>query len=313
MPWNDQIRRRLKLNDLHILLTVARRGSMGKAATELALSQPAVSKSVAYMERTLGVRLLDRTAFGAEPTLYGRALLKWGAAVFDDLRQSVNEIEFLADSTVGELRIGATEPIVAGLLPVVIGRLARQHPRLVFHVTQIPVVFQYREVRERAVDLMITRMPDPAAHDDLSMEFLFDDPQFVVAGKDNPWARRRNIKLADLVDDPWTLPRSDTAAGRLIAETFHACSLQVPQTAVVCNSIQMHNALLATGPFLAMFPRSLLHFSAKRLSIKVLPVELPPRQAPVGITTLKNRMISPVAQLFIETTREVVKKLARGN
>ena len=103
---DERIGRRLRLRDLHILMSVARCGGMGKAAAELAVSQPAISKAIADMEHTFGVRLLDRTAQGVEPTLYGRALLKWGAAVFDDLRQGVKEIEFLADPAAGELRIG---------------------------------------------------------------------------------------------------------------------------------------------------------------------------------------------------------------
>ena len=116
---------------LDTLVAVAQCGSMAKAAARLAMSQPAVSMAIADIEQTLGVRLLDRTAQGVEPNLYGRALLKWAAAVFDDVRQGINEIEFLADPTAGELRIGATEPMIAGLLPVALERLRRQYPRLV--------------------------------------------------------------------------------------------------------------------------------------------------------------------------------------
>ena len=75
MKWNDRIGRRLKLHDLHVLLTVAEVGSMGKAAERLAVSQPSVSKAIADMEHTIGVRLLDRTPKGVETTAYGRALL----------------------------------------------------------------------------------------------------------------------------------------------------------------------------------------------------------------------------------------------
>src|SRR6266436_3939832 len=98
-PLDERVLRRLKLRELRILTTVAHAGSMGKAAVQLALSQPAVSKAIAEMEHTLGVPLLDRSAQGVEPTLYGRALLKWAVAVFDDLRQGVREI--LADPTGG--------------------------------------------------------------------------------------------------------------------------------------------------------------------------------------------------------------------
>ena len=175
-PWDDRIGRRLKLRDLHILLTVAQCGSMGKAAARLAVSQPAVSKAIAEMEHTLQVRLLDRTAHGIIPTLYGRALLKWGLAVFDDLRQAVKEIEFLADPTAGEVRIGTTEAMTAGLVPAVIDRLARRYPRIVFTVTPAPTIaLQYHDLRERRVDLVLGRMASRIADDDLNAEVLFNE------------------------------------------------------------------------------------------------------------------------------------------
>jgi len=117
MQWIDRVGRRLKLRDLHILLAVVQSRSMAKAASELAISQPAVSKAIADMEYALGLRLLDRTRQGIEPTMYGRALIRRGLVVFDELRQGVKELEFLADPTAGELRIGSQESIAAGLLP----------------------------------------------------------------------------------------------------------------------------------------------------------------------------------------------------
>ena len=89
MKWNDRIGRRLKLNDLHILMIVAESGSMGKAAKTLGISQPTVSKAISDIEHTIGVRLLDRSADGAELTDYGRALIKRGMSAFDELRQGV--------------------------------------------------------------------------------------------------------------------------------------------------------------------------------------------------------------------------------
>ena len=104
--WNDRVRHRLKLRDVDILVAVIQTGSMGKAASVLNMSQPAVSKAIAYLEHTLGVRLLDRSRQGVEPTPYGRALIKRGVAIFDELRQGVQDIASLTDPTVGEIRMG---------------------------------------------------------------------------------------------------------------------------------------------------------------------------------------------------------------
>jgi DNA-binding transcriptional LysR family regulator len=108
MQLSDRIGLRLKLHDLHVLMAVTQAGSMSKAAALLNTTQPAISRSIAELERTVGVRLLDRNAQGVKPTEYGRALLNGGVAVFDDLRQAVKNIEFLADPTAGEVRIGST-------------------------------------------------------------------------------------------------------------------------------------------------------------------------------------------------------------
>ena len=134
MDKTDRIERRLKLHDVRVLMSVVQAGSLSKAAERLGTAQPALSRSIAELEHALGVRLLDRSPRGVEPTAYGRALIKRGVAVFDELRQGVKDIEFLADPTAGELRIGAGEPMAAGPVSAVIDRLSRQYPRISVHV-----------------------------------------------------------------------------------------------------------------------------------------------------------------------------------
>ena len=109
MKWNDRIGRRVKLRDLHIALAVADMGSMSKAAEELAVSYPVVSKTISELERTLGVKLFDRSINGVEPTHYGRALLKSGTAVFDEMRRGLQLIESIKEPDTGELRFGSSE------------------------------------------------------------------------------------------------------------------------------------------------------------------------------------------------------------
>src|SRR5262245_21891952 len=111
MHWDHRVGRRLNLRDLNILLAVVEAGSMAKAAKRLAISQPAVSRAIADMEHTLGVTLLDRNPQGVEPTRYGRALLNRGRAAFDELKQGVQDIAFLADPGVGDLTIGSSSAV----------------------------------------------------------------------------------------------------------------------------------------------------------------------------------------------------------
>ena len=102
--WEKNIGRRFQLRELHVFFTVAKRGSMAKAATELGITQPSVSAVIGSLETSLGVRLFDRGPSGVEPTPFGRALLSRVQAAFDELRQGVKDIEFLSEPTAGEVR-----------------------------------------------------------------------------------------------------------------------------------------------------------------------------------------------------------------
>jgi DNA-binding transcriptional LysR family regulator len=312
MTLHDRISHRLKLRDLRLLLALNDWGSMAKAATHLNITQSAVSKAIAELEHIFGVRLFDRTAKGIEPTAYGQALLKGSVSVFDELRQSVNEIEHLADPAIGELRIGCAPPMSWGIVPVVIERLVRQHPRLVFRVTEAdPATLRDRDLPERRIDLAIGRIIGPIPDDDLDTEILYKEKTFVVAGNNSRWAKRRKVGLAELVDESWCVPPPGSFAGTLLAEAFKAKGLPIPHISAISFSIPLITALLATGNFLCLLPNSLLQLNPQRISFKVLPIELPAETGSVGITTLKNRTLSPVARLFAEHAREVAKPLAK--
>jgi DNA-binding transcriptional LysR family regulator len=144
------------------------------------------------------------------------------------------------------------------------------------------------------------------------LEPLFDEHLVVAAGIRNRWSRRRAVALAELIDEPWCMLPVDTLVGSRSAEAFRASGLDGPRRSVVSISVQLQIGLLATQRFLTMLPRSLLHFSGSRFSIKRLPIELPIPPLLVGVTTLKNRTISPAAQLFIRTAQEVAQSMVKS-
>ena len=311
MQFGDHIARRMKLHDLRILMAVAQAGSMNKAAVFLNMTQSAVSRSIAELERTVGVSLLDRTARGVEPTEYGWAMLECGVAIFDDLRQGAKKIEFLADPAAGEVRIGCHPGLAASFVSAVVDGVARRYPRIVFHLVVAEVGTLQRELTERNVDLLITRAFSPPADERLSFEFLFDDSFVVVAGAQSPWARRRRIVLTELLNESWALPPPETAFGSAAMEAFRSCGLDCPRTTVVAIPPEVRISLLMTGHFLTIFPVSALRFPTRRPELRVLPVEVPIACVPNGIVTLKNRTLSPVAHLFVDSARKVAKPLAK--
>jgi DNA-binding transcriptional LysR family regulator len=311
MPWDARTRRRLKLRELEILMAVVAAGGMRKAADNLHLSQPAVSKAIADLEHTLGVTLLDRSPQGVEPTHYGRALIRRGVAVFDELKQGVQDIEFLADPQAGELRISSSTAQLEGIVSAVVEQLCRRYPRVSLHVLPGGMQWQYSELRERRIELGITRLFGAMPGDDVDAEVLFEEPLVVVAGANNPWARRRRIDLAELVHEPWTWPPGPMI-NALIVDAFRLRGLEPPRAAVYSDAFNMRIRLAATGRFLAIVPAGTLRFRAKEPAIKLLPVDLPNTKGRIGIVTLKNRTLSPLAKVFIECAREVAKPLGKN-
>ena len=311
--WETRIGRRLRLRDLHVLLTVVQCGSMAKAAQRLAISQPAISKAIADLESTLHVRLLDRGPRGVEPTPYGSTLVRRGLAVFDELRQGVGEIEFAADPSVGEVRIGCPESVAATLLPMVIERLCDQYPKLVLHVAQLnPITLEIRELRERNVDLMIGRVAPAFTEDDLRVEILFRERLVVVAGTQSEWARRRKMELADLVSGRWILYPRHQVVAQLVDQAFRAQGLDPPQPSIMTYSFYLREKLLITRDYLSAVPASMLRaFNSRGVAVKALPVDLCVNSRPMAIITLKNRTLSPAAELFIDAVRAAGKALSK--
>jgi DNA-binding transcriptional LysR family regulator len=308
MPQIEQTSRRIKLRQLEVLIAVAQAGNMAKAAGQLAITQPVISKTIADLESTVGMRLFDRNRRGVELTLYGRALFDRSVAIFNDLRTGIAELETLSDPTAGELRIGSSEAIAAGMLTVIIDRLSRRYPRLRFEVTLGGglIDLQYRELQTRSLDLVIGRLPSTIP-ENIDVTLLYHDPSFVVAGTKNEWVHRRRIDLADLTDESWCLPSLENYPWSLIADAFKNRGLDLPRRIVTTRSVQLLTGLVETGQFLSILPRTVLNFRANGSRLKTLRVKLAMQTYPIGIATLKDRTLKPAVQLFIACAQQVIK------
>jgi DNA-binding transcriptional LysR family regulator len=308
----EHVGRRLRFRDLHVFFAVVQSGSMAKAATQLGLTQPAVSDIVAGLEHMFGVRLFDRNSRGVEPTIYARALLKRGRAAFDELKQGIKDIEFLSDPTVGELKIGCPASLVAGMVSLAIERFNREYPRVVLHFDEVTSPSsEFPTLREREHDVVLARIARPLVdEDDLDIEVLFQDPLVIAADARSEWARRRKIKPAELLEASWILTAPRARVYLSVAEAFQAQGLAMPKISLVAQSGLVRMNLLSRGPFITAVPRSLLRFNAVRYSLKVLPVDLQIRGYPVAILSLKNRVLNPLVALFIGHVRKVAKSMA---
>jgi DNA-binding transcriptional LysR family regulator len=314
IDWEAQLGRRLKLRELDVFVSVVKRGSMAGAAADLGITQPAVSEMMANLENALGVRLLDRSSRGASPTVYGQVLLRGGVAAIDDLRQSIKEIQSLADPTAGEVRVGCPET-VAPLLPQIVEKLARTHPRVLVHVSDVVApTLDIPQLRDRTLDVALVRFAGPAAQhryaEDFNVEVLFNDELVIVAGKKSPWARDRKVDLARLVEAQWILPPLTTSNSKTVFEAFRQCGLGDPKVFMATFSVHLRTSMVADGTYVSVLPRSMVRQTADRSNLKILPIKLPKHDFPLAIVTLKRRMANPVAQLFIKHARSGLKATA---
>jgi DNA-binding transcriptional LysR family regulator len=200
------------------------------------------------------------------------------------------------------------------LVGAAIDRLAGQYPKLVFH-TELGTMdnLQFHSLRDRKCELVIGRVWSSTHAPDMTVESLFHEQLFVVAGLHSRWAGRRKLALTQLLDEPWILSPVEMGPGGPVAEAFRSTGVDGPRTTIWSQSLHLRHNLLASGRFLAVIPGSVLRFGRQRAMFKVLPIELPCWRLPIAIITLKDRTISPVAQLFLDCVRKLAKGLAKDH
>ncbi|MBL8381748.1 MAG: LysR family transcriptional regulator, partial [Burkholderiales bacterium] len=297
----------MTLRELRLMVAVAQAGSILRAAEEVGLTQPAVSRAIADLEGAVGVRLFDRTNRGVEETPQGRILIDRARAMFAEMRQGIEEINALSDATAGEVRIGGTPAMCGGLLAHAIARVAAQRPGVRHVVEEMEAERLAAAIRARVLDLAIGREPGVRADAEVAFEHLFDDRMFVVAGHRHPIAARARVSAAQLADLRWLLPPPETQTHRQVGDALRRLGVRLPQSAVTIMSVLMRYQLVRTGAYVTALHGSALHH-AMLPGIRVLPIELD-ATIPIGMSRLKGRTTTPAVEAFATVIREVAKPL----
>jgi DNA-binding transcriptional LysR family regulator len=220
-------------------------------------------------------------------------------------------MEYLANPTAGDLRIGCQESLLAAILPPVIRQFSKLYPQVTLHVDDVPSpAVQLAELRNRKFDFVLARTVRPlTAEQDVHVETLFDDQVVVAANTRNRWARRRKVDLADLVAEPWMLTPSDTWVYSHIEEAFEERGLKMPKAVLLTLSVPLRCHLISNSDHITAFANSVLQLNATRYGLTQLRVDLPHRPWPAVLITPRNRTLNPLVGRFIECTRMVVKSM----
>jgi DNA-binding transcriptional LysR family regulator len=288
---------------------IASRGSMARAAEDLGLSQPAISKAVSDLERDLGVAIFDRSTRGVQLTESGQVLLRRGRAIIDELEQGLDEIENISDPTKGLVRVGVS--LAQSLfISAVAERTSRRYPKIKFSVVMSDPLRLIDALRNRELDFVVCRAQMAEREPDLKAEVLFQDRNVIVVASKHPLARRRKLALSDLMGERWALAAPDTYIGELVRSAFRAQSLPMPQAVVSTSSMQLRFELMETGGFLTVASGSMVSHPSRKGRIKALPVDFADEAGPMAAITLKGRQLTKVSGFVLEEIRAVAKAIA---
>jgi DNA-binding transcriptional LysR family regulator len=189
----------------------------------------------------------------------------------------------------------------------IINRLCRKYPGITYHVRIADGASLLRELRERALDIVVVRGSAESAADDLAEETLYNAPLAVMADKRHPLVGRRRLELKDLMNERWALSPPDSYLGVMVVDIFRRRGLELPSAAVTSISIFMRLTMLASGRFLTILPIEMLRHPTEKAWLRQIAVDLRDSARPVASITLKKRRVSGAVRLFQQTSRESAK------
>jgi LysR family transcriptional regulator, regulator of abg operon len=301
----------MRLNQIRDFLATVEAGSIRAAARRLALSQPALTKSLQQLEKELGAVLLTRGVRGARPTELGRVFLARARAVSTDLQRAREELEQLRGSGTGSLSIGAAPGPALGLLPGVLARLRKQWPEATFRVVDVSPSGVLPALREAALDFAVCASVGPLAgrSTECAVEPLYLNDSAIVARPGHPLRRAR--RMAALAGTEWVRSGYPGDASALPA-AFRKAGLPPPSYRVECPSFLMVPELVARTDLLAVVPWQLAAREVRAGHLARVPVveSLPPRQ--ISLYRRADVPQTPLASQCTEILREEARRQRRA-
>lgn len=294
---------------MQLFLAAVRHGNLTSAAAELEISQPAVSKGIKALEKSLGVRLLERGRFGVAPTPFGEALMARGTVVEAELRNAVAEIDALKGAARGHVLMGCGPTEANRLLPLALLKLTATRPEL-----NVTVLYGLNEalmpwVKHGEIDFAISSVPATPTDPELAHDRLFSESGAVVARAAHPLARRRQLATADLDGARWILPRRRELERVAFDDLFLAQGLEPPTAAIETTSAVLMKSVVMHSDHLTYIPRELIHWEERAGQLVALKVAGMEWERRVGITRRRRGSLSPAGRLVIDAVKAVAREL----
>jgi DNA-binding transcriptional LysR family regulator len=225
-------------------LAVADHGSFNRAAAARGLSQPALSNSIAQLERRLGIRVLDRTRRGSQVNDFGKILLEGARTVDAVLKQTAERVRLKHLGVSGPLRIGSTPSMTLKFLPDLMAILLKDSGAVQISITEGLDDQLVPALQAGELDLVLGPSFGSALPSDLIEDELFYDSFSIAVGPRHALAKRRSLLLAELKDQPWVLPGPGSAYRRHVEALFLNAGVSWPADSVVSNSLPLVESIV---------------------------------------------------------------------
>lgn len=301
----------LDFSDLDKFAQIVACGSFVRAASELGVSQPALSKCIAKIERRLGVRILERHARGIMPSPYGQALLKGLRPALADLRSALQDIESMKGGHGGTVTIGASPSVATYFLPQIVARFRQQAQGIGLKVYEGLVESLMEDLRQDKIDIAITSKPYPETPEDLEIQHLFKDRFVVCCSTQHPLARKRKIEPKELCLYPWVLAPRGGLQSKEFVRSFSKYSIIPPTAAVETASTALSKKLVMTEGFLSLLPIELIAYEELNLDITRLPIPWLEWERHICILRRRDKVYSGIESFTYQQVLNLAKKLAR--
>jgi DNA-binding transcriptional LysR family regulator len=204
LDWYLQIN--LKARHLRLLVAIDTYRNLTQVAEVTHVTVPAVSKSLAELERGLGLALFSRTTRGLMPTPYGECLIRHARTMLAILHQARDELKALSSGAEGKVRIGMLPASASVLVPHALSLLKHQSPGTNVTVIEGTTESLLPELWQGRLDLVVGRLPPPDTLGSFEEKELLEEPVVLMTGRHHPLARRKTLDWSDLCDYPWILP-----------------------------------------------------------------------------------------------------------
>ncbi len=293
----------VRLDDIDYFLAVAKSGQVRRAALDLGVSQPAVTKGIQRLERELGFPLFDRTAKGMALTWVATQLHARAQAMRRHLGDAIKEASDLHLGAQGVLRVGVSPLYTQRVFVPACLQLHRQRPaaRMVVDINLNDGLLT--ALRKGDLDVAINAVPAEPT-DDLQAFPLFNDDLCVAVREGHPLLARRRLKLEDLADAEWMLPGTGVGGRRRLEALMAGQGLPPPRVVVEVNNTTVQLIeLLMQSDLLTIVSQSMLDdYPPGTLTALPLPELRFPRQ--VSAYVRRGVTPSPLAERFLDVLRE---------